>query len=260
MSGILNTSRKDIDNYDQDSVATMMIQACLNGARSKAENADVPVTSSELALSAKQASEAGASCIHFHPRNNDGAESLAPTDVAASIEYIREVVPGLPLGVGTGIWIEPTGTARLEHIRNWSTRPDYASVNMNEADAEENMRVLNDLGVRVEAGIWTAKDAEKYLSIFGATDCLRILLEMTSEDPVEAEHEYRKCMAVLDKANVKVPILLHGEGDSMWAMVGLAQREGHDTRVGFEDGVLMPDGTVAKSNAEFVRQAVLLGQ
>lgn len=235
----------------------MMIQACLNGARDKSENANVPVTPSELAASAQEAYGAGASCIHFHPRDSSGAETLDPLHVAACIEAIRDAVPALMLGIGTGIWIEPTGSKRLEHIRNWSTRPDYASVNLNEPDAEENMNLLRNIGVGVEAGIWTATDAEKFVNLEGASDCLRILLEMTSEDPDEAENEYRKCLLVLRKANIEVPILLHGEGGSVWAMVELARREGHDTRVGFEDGLRLPDGTQATSNAQFVRQAVL---
>lgn len=238
----------------------MMIQACLNGARDKSENANIPVTASELAASALEAHAAGASCIHFHPRDSNGAETLDPLHVTACIEAIRDAVPGLMLGIGTGIWIEPTGSRRLEHIRNWSTRPDYASVNLNEPDAEENMNLLSDIGVGIEAGIWTATDAEKFVSLEEVPDCLRILLEMTSEDPDEAEKEYRKCLSVLRKAHIKAPILLHGEGGSVWAMVDLAQRDGHDTRVGFEDGLRLPDGAQATSNAQFIRQAVLQSQ
>ena len=106
----------------------MIIQACLNGARTKSENVAVPVTASELAISALEARDAGASCLHFHPRDSFGAESLAPAHVAACIDEVRECVPGMPLGVGTGVWIEPTGSARLEHIRAWTSLPDYKGV------------------------------------------------------------------------------------------------------------------------------------
>jgi uncharacterized protein (DUF849 family) len=46
--------------------------------------------------------------------------------------------------------------------------------------------------------------------------------------------------------------------DWTWPLVADAFRRGHDTRVGFEDSVYLPDGTVARSNADLVRAAVSL--
>ena len=46
--------------------------------------------------------------------------------------------------------------------------------------------------------------------------------------------------------------------DWTWPLVVDAFRRGHDTRVGFEDSVLLPDGTEAQSNAQLVIAAVAL--
>jgi uncharacterized protein (DUF849 family) len=46
--------------------------------------------------------------------------------------------------------------------------------------------------------------------------------------------------------------------DWTWPLVEDAFRRGHDTRVGFEDSVLLPDGTRARSNAHLVEAAVAL--
>jgi uncharacterized protein (DUF849 family) len=46
--------------------------------------------------------------------------------------------------------------------------------------------------------------------------------------------------------------------DWTWPLVVDAFRRGHDTRVGFEDSVLLPDGTQAQSNAQLVIAAVAL--
>ncbi len=43
-----------------------------------------------------------------------------------------------------------------------------------------------------------------------------------------------------------------------WILVADAFRRGHDTRVGFEDSVLLPDGTRAESNAQLVEAALAL--
>jgi uncharacterized protein (DUF849 family) len=46
--------------------------------------------------------------------------------------------------------------------------------------------------------------------------------------------------------------------DWTWPLVVDAFRRGHDTRVGFEDSILLPDGSPAQSNAELVRAAMEL--
>ena len=232
-----------------------MLQACLNGGRTKAENPAIPITPEELAGDAVAVRAAGASELHIHPRRRNGEESLAPDDVAACLEAIRAAVPGMKVGVGTGAWIKPGGRARQDHIRGWQILPDYASVNLNEEDAPETIALLLSLGVDIEAGIWTAADADRFISLDDAPRCLRILLEMTSEDPDEAEREYRAALSIISGAGLALPILLHGEGGSAWSMVTLAGDEGHDTRVGFEDVLVLPDGTPARDNQAIVRAA-----
>jgi uncharacterized protein (DUF849 family) len=55
--------------------------------------------------------------------------------------------------------------------------------------------------------------------------------------------------------------LLHGEGDSCWALVAHAAREGLPTRIGLEDTLAGPDGGPASGNAELVRCALeMLGR
>ena len=232
-----------------------MLQACLNGGRSKAEAAGVPVTPLELSADARAVRAAGADALHIHPRSSAGTETLAPDAVGDCLRAVRAAVPGMPVGVGTGAWIEPGLRARLDLIRRWNVLPDYASVNLNEDDAPENMELLLSKGIGIEAGIWSEEDAERLVTLPFASKCLRVLLEMTSEDLAEAARTYRLARSVLRSAEVRLPILLHGTGKSVWPMVELAKAEGHDTRVGFEDGMTLPDGSRADDNAQLVRTA-----
>ena len=62
----------------------------------------------------------------------------------------------------------------------------------------------------------------------------------------------------LDLAGSTCPRLTHGMHDWTWPLVADAFRRGHDTRVGFEDSDLLPDGSRAGSNAELVAAAVAL--
>jgi len=62
----------------------------------------------------------------------------------------------------------------------------------------------------------------------------------------------------LDQAGSTCPRLTHGEKDWTWPLVQDAFRRGHDTRVGFEDSLLLPDGTQADNNAGLVSAAITL--
>lgn len=239
-----------------------MLQACLNGGLNPAAlpaRLPVPVTPAQLAADAAAVRAAGADCLHFHPRGAAGAETLAPGPLGAALTAVRAAVPGLPVGVGTGAWIAPCGRARQADIAAWQERPDYASVNLCEDDAPEVIALLMSLGVGVEAGLWCAADAERFVALAAAPSCLRVLIEMTAQDPAEARAGYRATRAVLTRAGISVPILLHGEGGSAWAMVEQAVADGLDTRIGFEDVLLLPDGTPAPDNAKLILAARALG-
>ena len=233
-----------------------VLQACLNGDRPPSEHPRVPRTPAELARDAAEARAAGAAELHLHPRGADGAETLEPDAVAACLDALRAAVPGMPVGVGTGAWIAPGGPARLAHVARWRTLPDYASVNLGEADAADTMGALDRLGVGIEAGLWNRADAERFIAMPRARECLRVLVEMTDDDPGRAMAEGEAVLATLGSAGIDLPILLHGEGGSVWAMVREAARRGLSTRVGLEDGLHLPDGTVAPDNAALVAAAV----
>lgn len=56
-----------------------------------------------------------------------------------------------------------------------------------------------------------------------------------------------------------VPRLQHGDAEATWPLISDAVARGLDTRVGFEDTVLLPDGQTAATNAELVAAAYELG-
>ena len=141
-----------------------MLQACLNGGRDRAFHPAVPLSPDELADDARAVIEAGAQELHIHVRDAAGKESLHPDDVARALEAVRASVPGIPVGLSTGWWIPPKGRARQEHIRAWQVLPDYVSINLIEEDSAEVIDLVLSKGIGVEAGLWSAADAEKFLA------------------------------------------------------------------------------------------------
>jgi uncharacterized protein (DUF849 family) len=230
----------------------VVLHAALNGTRTRAEYSAIPVTPAELAIEARASVAAGACAVHVHVRDEAGHESLSAADVANTIEAIRVACPGTPIGIGTGAWIIPDLHRRLAAIRSWTTLPDFASVNLHEADAPQVIELLLEKGVGVEAGIWNAPAAISLIRCGLADHCLRILLE-----PAEASCSARANLLQIEEVLAGgAPVrLLHGLGHCAWHLVELAARRRYDTRMGFEDTLKLPDGSWAGSNAELVTAA-----
>ncbi|MER5213440.1 3-keto-5-aminohexanoate cleavage protein [Streptomyces sp. NPDC002838] len=230
-----------------------MVQVCLNGPRGAADGAMVPLTPQAMADSAAEAVAAGATDIHVHPKTPCGQDTLSPRVVAATVEAIRARVR-VPVGVTTGAWAEPDldPAARAARVRSWTVLPDHASVNWHEPGAEEVAAALIDLGVGVEAGIWSGTDgAARFADSPLGPKVLRVLAEVTDPAPDTAEGTARALLADLGSAHGR-PVLLHGEDGGAWPVLRLAGRLGLATRAGLEDTLLLPDGERAVCNAQLV--------
>jgi uncharacterized protein (DUF849 family) len=234
---------------------SVMLQACLNGARDKTFNDAVPCTAQELAADAKAVVEAGARELHVHPRDHEAQQSLRPEDTAEALLAIRASVPGVPIGVSTGWWISPGGRARQQLIRAWHLLPDYASVNLIEEDAPEIMTLVLEKGIGVEAGLWSATDAERFVTLPDARRCMRVLIEINEQDVEAGRKVANDIIAVLDRRDMRMPRLLHGLDATMWPLYRDALRLKLDARIGFEDGEALPSRRKATSNRELIQTA-----
>jgi uncharacterized protein (DUF849 family) len=140
-------------------------------------------------------------------------------------------------------------------MRAWSVLPDYVSVNIHEPEADAIIALMQARGIAVEAGLWTRAAASRFVATRLPRYSLRVLVEMTSEDPAVAATEAEAILAILRDAGITVPVLLHGQGGSVWPMVQMAVARGLATRVGLEDGYDLPGGALAASNAALVAAA-----
>lgn len=232
-----------------------MLQACLNGGRTRDFHPAVPFSPDELASDARAVIAAGAQQIHLHVRNADGKESLHPDDVARTLAAVRSAVPGVPLGLSTGWWILPKGRARQEHIKAWQALPDYVSVNLIEEDSAEVIDLALSKGIGVEAGIWSVADAGKFVAHPHARRCLRVLIEINEQDLAAAMAAWRGTMALLDSAGIDLPRLLHGLDATVWDFYRETLARGIDARIGLEDGKHLPSGAITDGNASLIRAA-----
>jgi uncharacterized protein (DUF849 family) len=236
--------------------SAILVQACLNGSRRRNEHVAVPVSPQELADAARRAVAAGAAELHVHPRLPGGADTLAAVPCAKTIEEIREVCPGVPVGLTTGAWIDPDPRHRLLQISQWEVKPDYVSVNFSEPGALGICEWLIRNGIGVEAGLVTTAETGVFIKSGVAERCLRVLVEVGEYDPSAAVQTAAAIDAMLDEDGITVRRLHHGVGMATWAVLAAALDRGWDIRVGLEDTLHLPDGRRAQTNTELVAAAV----
>ena len=235
------------------------IQACLNGARPRGFHSRLPLSPEALAGDAAACVAAGAVALHIHPRDAAGRETLDPAAIGAAVAAVRRAVPGVPVSVSTGDWIERDDARQLGRIRGWgalppSSRPDEASVNLSEATAPEVMDALMQAGIGVEAGLASVADAERLMGLGVLPRCRRVLIEMDEVDAADAEAVATAILEVIGEAGPERQ--LHGSGRSAWPMARRALRLGLMLRLGLEDVAELPDGSPAPDNAALVAAGV----
>ena len=234
----------------------VFLKACLNGPREPSEHPALPVTPAAIAADAAAAVAAGADALHIHPKDAAGHDTLEPDVVAAVLEAVRAAVPGVPMGLTTGAQAAPGPAERIELVRGWGVRPDFASVNWHEPGSPELAETLLGIGVGVEPGLWQPEAVSAWRGWPHRDRCVRLLLEVTEDlPPEEAVAAARLLLEALGPDAGGIPVLLHGEGTSAWPVFGVAVREGLQARIGLEDVLVLPDGSPAPGNAGLVRAA-----
>ena len=234
----------------------MLIEVALNGGRTRAEHPGIPCTPLELAAAAKESVAAGAGAVHFHVRDSNGHESLDTDDVALAVEAVRAGIRGTPFGVSTGLWMVRDAQERQEKITGWKVLPDFASVNFNEDGGVVLAELLLAKGMGVEAGVGSVLAAEKFVESKLAARCRWVLLEPEEQDLEEALVVVGKMEAILQRAKITLPMILHGFNRTAWEMIDETVKRGYGTRIGLEDVLTLADGTQPKGNGVLVAEAV----
>ncbi|MEO3974333.1 3-keto-5-aminohexanoate cleavage protein [Streptomyces sp. CAU 1734] len=231
----------------------MFLKAAVNGGRSKDECPATPLTPGEIAADTAAVLAAGADVVHFHVREADGGQTIRPGALAEVLGAIRAVAPDAVVGTTTGLWTCSGPEERYALVKAWEVLPDFASVAFGEEGAAETAALVVERGMVLESAVWTMDDVPALLASATLHDNVRILIEPVEEDPAEAVAAAQAMAARIRAAGVTCPILYHGDGPTVWPLVRAALADGHQTRIGFEDGTELPGGGPAADNAELVR-------
>jgi uncharacterized protein (DUF849 family) len=265
----------------------VIITCAISGAlANRAQCPAIPYTPQEYAAEARRIVDEGGVMIHIHARTPDGTPSYEVEDFRAITEAIRD-----ELGDDDVIVNYSTGTVgvpvakRVAYLR--ALRPDVAALNMGSMNYAkysssrkafvfqtvfanpfdeiiELLEAMNELGIRPEHECFDVGHVGSLaplidMGVLRAPLHVDCVMGVTGGIPATA----RNLAAMVDNIDT-LPTRPHwgvvGISRVQWTLVAAALALGGSVRVGLEDNLYLPDGTMARSNGELVARAVRMTQ
>jgi uncharacterized protein (DUF849 family) len=245
-----------------------------NGARrGKADHPRLPITSEEIAREAARCAEAGASLLHLHVRDAEGAHSLDEGRYGEAIAAVRDRVGGaMVIQVTTEAVGRYTPEEQMLVVKR--LRPEAASVALSElipSAAHEGAAVrfyhwAAEAGVALQHILYAPEEAVALLDLVrrgvipGRAHPLFVLGRYTPGQ----QSDPSALIAFLDRWPADEPWSVCAFGQAETAALAMALALGGHVRVGFENSLVRPDGSMASDNAEAVARiaeiALLIGR
>lgn len=244
----------------------MILMAAPNGARkTRSDHPKVPLTIAEIARTAAEVRAAGASMIHMHIRDREGRHLLDAAAYRQAIEAIRaEAGDGLVVQITT----EAVGRYRAEEqiAVVFDTRPEAASLAIREIVPDEASEPaaadlfswMKENAVSPQFILYDEEDIRRFNDLrrrgvipFERAFLLFVLGRYLAEGTATAEDliEFLKWSMDGDIWSVCAFQDLEHKATVLAAILG-----GH-ARVGFENNLFLPNGSIAPDNAALVAVA-----
>ncbi len=256
----------------------VIITCAISGALANRDQCRaIPYTPAEYAAEARRIVDEGGVMIHIHARRPDGTPSHAVEDFRAITEAIRaEVADAVIVNYSTGA----VGVSVEERVAYLSAlRPEIAALNMGSMNYAKYSPRRRDF-------VFKAVFANPFDEIIA-------LLQAMTENGVKPEHECfdtghvgsleplvdmgllhpplhvsfvmgvvggvppttRNVAAMADNVPEGSHWGVIGISRAQWLLLAAALTLGGSIRVGLEDNLYLPDGTMARSNGDLVAKA-----
>jgi uncharacterized protein (DUF849 family) len=260
----------------------VVITCAISGALANRDQCPaIPYTPDEYAAEARRVVDEGGVHIHIHARRPDGTPSYEPEDFTAIHDAIRaEVGDAAILNFSTGT-IGVSVQKRIEYLR--ACPPEVAALNMgsmNYAKYSRNrkdfvfeavfpnpfreiiqlLKAMRELGIKPEhecfdlghvGSLWPLID----MGVLAPPLHADFVMGVVGGVPPTA----RNLAAMADNLT-DVPGGPHhwgviGISRAQWTLIAAALSLGGSIRVGVEDNLYLPDGTMARSNGDLIARA-----
>jgi len=240
----------------------------------------IPYTPQEYAAEARRIVDEGGAMIHIHARTPDGVPSYEVEDFRAITEAIRAEVDDVIINYSTGAIGVPI-EKRLEYLR--ALRPDVAALNMGSMNYAKYSRkrkdfvfkavfensfdtimefltAMNELGIRAEHECFDTghvANLDPLIDMGLLSEPLQISCVMGVTGGIRPNAR--------NLAHMAEQVPGGPEGPNNWGVIGVSRRQwmlvaaaltlGGNVRVGLEDNFYLPNGEMARSNADLIAKA-----
>jgi uncharacterized protein (DUF849 family) len=260
----------------------VIISAALTGVfATRKQSPYIPYTAAEIAEEARRAVEAGAAIVHIHARQDNGLPAFDVESYAKIDTAVKAACADVIINYSTGA-IGIDRETRIHQIT--ALKPDMAALNMGSmnyaiysrkaktfyhdhvfanpfTDIQFFLEAMNAAGTRPEMECFDT----------GHINNAQPLIDLGILQP---PFQFSLIMGVLGGIPASTKNLVHQvdqlPGNSFWQVIGIGAKQwkwvaaalsmGGNVRVGLEDNLYLPDGSIAKSNGESVAKAVELAQ
>jgi len=265
-----------------------IVTCALTGVLTNPKQHKVPVVPAEMAASAREAFDAGASIMHIHFRRQEEGRGHLPSwepDVARAVcDAVRAACPGVIVNMSTGV-LGPDIAGPAACLR--AVRPEIAACNAG---------TLNYLKTRGD-GTWAwtpivfdnpVEKVQAFLDVMKETGALPEFecfdlgivrsVALYAETGMTAGHAHPDYNLVMGVASgmpadpALLPYLLqHVLPGSPWQVTAIGRQEiwplhhkaaelGGNLRTGLEDTFYLPDGSRASSNGALIEALVRIAR
>jgi 3-keto-5-aminohexanoate cleavage enzyme len=244
-----------------------IVMCAPNGARrGKSDHPNLPITPDELADCAEQVLAAGASILHLHVRDEHGAHTLDTERYRLAINAIRaRIGSSLILQVTSESVGQYSAAEQMQMIRD--LRPEAVSIALREicpdsdniTDTAKFFDWMHGAGIFPQIILYDEKDCRQYAKMkqsnafANKTSFVLRVLGNGKRSMKEVSREIKKNRDSLKSHSGPWALCCFGRHE--YEAAPLAAQLGGHIRVGFENNLWRPDGSLAADNAELVKNA-----
>lgn len=251
----------------------VIITAAITGSRITRETApNIPISPDEIAQSAIECWEAGASIAHIHVR--DPQTGLGSQD----LELFRQVVGKLRRETDLILSLTTSGIPGRnlpieERLAPLALNPELASFDAGSINLGGSVFINTPEFLDRAAEQMTLKGVKPEIEIFDAgmiVTTLRMLKEGKLEEPLHFQFVLGTPWGAPATPKSLLHLLEHIPKKSTWSVIGIGKGHlpmammalimGGHIRVGMEDNVYYEQGVQARNNAQFVRRMVRIAR
>jgi 3-keto-5-aminohexanoate cleavage enzyme len=237
--------------------------APVGGELTRERQPHLPLDADEIAEEVARCREAGASIVHLHVRDEDGAPSQGRDHFARAIDAIKRSAPDIVIQTSTG---GSVGMTEEERVQPLDLKPEMATlttgtVNFGDEVFENPFPLVQRFFLRMrEIGV------QPEFEVFD-TGMVETARRLTEEHDAEPRHRHFDLvlgvpggMAGTAGAVVHMASIL--PSGATWSATGIGRTHlpvmlaalalGGHVRTGFEDTIYYGEGRLAETNAELI--------